>query len=54
MKRGLKYLSEVLCAGCVGIIVDFIVGQGFIFTLLGVAVGAGLVLMQIMKSKKER
>ena len=54
MKPWLKYLSEVLCCGCAGIIIDFIVGQSYVFTLLGLAVGIVLMLIQHINSKKER
>ena len=54
MKKVLKYLSEILCAGCVGIIIDFFAHTGCIFTLLGLAIGVVFALVQLIRSKKEK
>lgn len=54
MKSWVKYLSEVLCAGCAGIIIDTLLGLSFICTAIGLAAGIVVALIQIKNAKKEK
>lgn len=53
MKNWLKYLSEALCGGCLGVIIDFIAKQSYLFTLLGLVAGIIFAVIHIIKDKKK-
>ncbi len=48
--KTLSFISDILIGGVVGIVIDYLAGTSFIFTILGLV--AGLVLALIINKKK--
>ena len=51
-KKVLNILSDILVGGAAGVIVDFLVGTSFVFTVAGIIAGVVLALIINNKNKK--
>ncbi len=48
----INFISDILAMTCLGIIIDYVAGTKFIFTLVGA--GCGVVLAFVLKHFKEK